>query len=191
MSSVDDILNDPLWGDEAPAPDDLSIRMMAYDNNTGSSEPASTRQILDAAAEILLRYVSAESVRDIADLFAYLKHHVGTREEEVFGMLLLNLHYEVIDARDIHTGTVDQAVIHPREVMKAVLVDHNASYIVMYHNHPSGNLQPSGADVRMTQMVVDLLAPVGVSVVDHIIVTAATCTSMRKIGKRCFTPKRT
>ena len=180
-----------VWGsDDVAAPDDLAVHLMAYDNNTGESHPATRREILDAAAEIMLRHVSAEPLRDITAVFDYLKLHIGTREEEHFGMLMLNLHHELIDVHDIHTGTVDQAVVHSREVMKAVLVDHNATGVILFHNHPSGNLQPSGADVQMTQRIVDPLHPIGVTVFDHIIVTSADCTSLRKLGRRCFQPKR-
>ena len=66
-------------------------------------------------------------------------------------------------------GTVDHTPVYPREVVKRAL-ELSATAIIMVHNHPSGDPTPSQADIQMTKAIVDISAPLGISVHDHIIV---------------------
>ncbi|MEO1103827.1 MAG: JAB domain-containing protein, partial [Pseudomonadota bacterium] len=78
-------------------------------------------------------------------------------------------------------GTVDHTPVYPREVLTRALA-HNASAIVLVHNHPSGDPTPSRADVTVTGQIVDALAPIGISVHDHIIIAGARFLSLRGEG---------
>uniref|UniRef100_UPI003592F4B1 JAB domain-containing protein n=1 Tax=Bordetella genomosp. 9 TaxID=1416803 RepID=UPI003592F4B1 len=73
--------------------------------------------------------------------------------------------------------TLAQAPLHPREIVKAALA-HNAAAIIMAHNHPSGNPEPSGADVTATGEVKTALQLVGVTLLDHLIVAGNAITSL-------------
>jgi DNA repair protein RadC len=66
-------------------------------------------------------------------------------------------------------GTVDHTPVYPREVVKRAL-ELSATAIILVHNHPSGDPTPSGADVQMTQQIIAVAQPLGISVHDHIIV---------------------
>jgi DNA repair protein RadC len=67
------------------------------------------------------------------------------------------------------TGTVDHTPVYPREVIKRAL-ELSATAIILVHNHPSGDPQPSQADIQMTKAIVAIAEPLGISVHDHIIV---------------------
>ena len=67
------------------------------------------------------------------------------------------------------TGTVDHTPVYPREVIKRAL-ELSATALILVHNHPSGDPTPSQADIQMTQAIVDIATPLGISVHDHIIV---------------------
>jgi DNA repair protein RadC len=78
-------------------------------------------------------------------------------------------------------GTIDQAAIHVREVIRRAL-DLGSAAIILVHNHPSGDPQPSRADIALTKQIVDAGRPLGVQVHDHVIIGAQGHSSMRAMG---------
>ena len=84
-------------------------------------------------------------------------------------MLFLDKRNKLIADEVQQTGTVDHAPVYPREVVKRAL-ELSATAIVLVHNHPSGDPTPSHADVLMTQQIIAVASPLGISVHDHIIV---------------------
>lgn len=78
-------------------------------------------------------------------------------------------------------GTIDSASVYPREVVKEAL-RLNAAAVIVSHNHPSGNPEPSGADRALTQQLTQALALVDVRVLDHVIVAGHTTTSFAERG---------
>lgn len=78
-------------------------------------------------------------------------------------------------------GTIDQASVYPREVVKTAL-HHNAAAVIFSHNHPSGNSEPSQADKLLTQRLKEALALVDVRTLDHIVVGGEATTSFAERG---------
>jgi len=115
---------------------------------------------LDRPGEIL---GSPQTVRQ------YLTLTLADLEHEVFGVIWLNALNKVIHRGELFRGTLTQASVYPREVVKASL-QHNAAAAIIYHNHPSGAGDPSDADIRLTQSLRDALALIDVKILDHIIV---------------------
>lgn len=103
-------------------------------------------------------------------------------EHEVFAVLLLDSTHRLIGLHELFRGTINSAVVHPREVVKLAL-QHNAAAAILMHNHPSGNPEPSQADLDVTKTLKDTLALISVRVVDHIIVGADRCTSLAQRGQ--------
>ncbi|GIP61111.1 JAB domain-containing protein [Paenibacillus woosongensis] len=87
---------------------------------------------------------------------------------EVAGLLSLNTKNEVVGAHHISRGTINAAIVSPREIFKAALMN-NAVSIVLFHNHPSGHTHPSNEDIRMTENMVEAGKVLGIEVLDHII----------------------
>jgi DNA repair protein RadC len=90
-------------------------------------------------------------------------------DKEQFRVLFLDKRNKLIADEVQQTGTVDHAPVYPREVVKRAL-ELSATAIVLVHNHPSGDPTPSHADVQMTQQIIAVASPLGISVHDHIIV---------------------
>lgn len=90
-------------------------------------------------------------------------------EREQFRILFLDKKNALIADEVQQTGTVDHTPVYPREVAKRAL-ELSASAIILVHNHPSGDPTPSGADMRMTRELVDMMKPLGIIIHDHIII---------------------
>ena len=99
----------------------------------------------------------------------YCRTTMAFAEKEQFRLLFLDKRNQLIADEIQQTGTVDHTPVYPREVVKRAL-ELSATAIILVHNHPSGDPTPSRADVQMTQAIVDVAKPLGISVHDHIIV---------------------
>jgi DNA repair protein RadC len=99
-------------------------------------------------------------------------------DREQFRVLFLDKRNQLIADEVQQTGTVDHAPVYPREVVKRAL-ELSATAIVLVHNHPSGDPTPSHADVQMTQQIIAVASPLGISVHDHIIVGKAGHASLK------------
>lgn len=88
---------------------------------------------------------------------------------EVFACLFLNNQLHLLAFEELFRGTLTESMVYPREIIKRALA-HNASKIILAHNHPSGNPQPSDADHAVTQDLQKALALIDVQLIDHIII---------------------
>ena len=99
----------------------------------------------------------------------YCRAAMAFKEVEEFRILFLDKRNCVIADEVQGTGTVDHTPVYPREVVRRAL-ELSSTAVILVHNHPSGDPSPSQADVRMTKQIIDIAAPLGVSVHDHIII---------------------
>jgi DNA repair protein RadC len=88
---------------------------------------------------------------------------------EAFMVIYLNVKNRVIDYEVLQQGTVDKAIIYPREIIKAALT-HKAAGVILSHNHPSGDPEPSKEDKHLTRSVIEAARTVDLRVIDHLIV---------------------
>jgi DNA repair protein RadC len=101
----------------------------------------------------------------------YLQLWLRHRPYEVFAVLYLDGQNQLIEARELFRGTVNQTAVYPREVVKLAL-QLNSSAVILAHNHPSGCAEPSRADQVLTQAIKNAMALVDIQVLDHLIVAA-------------------
>jgi DNA repair protein RadC len=94
---------------------------------------------------------------------------------------MLNNRHVVVGVEEVFRGTIDGCSVHPREVVKLAL-KHNAAAVVLFHNHPSGCIDPSRADIQMTRRLTESLSLVDVRVLDHVIVGASSVYSFAEKG---------
>lgn len=111
----------------------------------------------------------------------YLRGKLQHQEREVFAVLLLDTRHRLLSYQELFFGTVDGAEVHPREIVKAALLV-NATAVVMVHNHPSGNPEPSAADRAVTARVKQGLALVDIRLLDHFIVAGDQVVSLAAKG---------
>ena len=100
----------------------------------------------------------------------YLKmRHLKHEQQEQFYAIMLNTKLKIINTKLIYKGTVNSMVIHPREIFKEAIKS-NASYIIIVHNHPTGDSSPSTEDKTTTKNLEEVANIVGIEILDHIII---------------------
>jgi DNA repair protein RadC len=97
-------------------------------------------------------------------------------KKETFVVVLLNSANRIVGEKAISEGSLNASIVHPREVFK-VAIDRLAASIVLAHNHPSGNTQPSKEDMAITEQLVEAGKLIGIPVHDHLIVAGDRYTS--------------
>jgi DNA repair protein RadC len=120
------------------------------------------------------------SPRSVAE---YLLPQFGNRAVEQFGVLLLDTKHRVIRASVLSVGTLDASIVHPREVFREATAA-GAAALVLFHNHPSGDPEPSDDDCRLTERLVAAGVLMGIDVLDHVILADAKYFSFRE-HRRC------
>jgi len=133
-----------------------------------------------AALEIAKRYLvkDVEPLRTMSEIVAHLDD-IRSKQQEYLVALSLDGGQRLIAQRIITIGTLDTVLAHPREVFAEALMDRAASLIVA-HNHPSGEPQPSQNDIALTQQLVAAGQLLGVMLRDHIILTKTDYFSFRQ-----------
>jgi DNA repair protein RadC len=113
------------------------------------------------------------SPQDIADIFIpILRDDI----KEKFIVVCLNSANKIIKHETISIGNLNSSVVHPREVFK-VAIDCSSASIILIHNHPSGNPEPSNEDLRITKKIVESGIIMDIPVFDHLIIAGETYTS--------------
>ena len=115
-------------------------------------------------------------IKEAKDVFEYL-HDMRTLPKELLRGLYLNSHHRLIHDEAISIGTIDANLVHPREVFRPAL-EYSAVAIVLAHNHPSGNMQASLADIEFTKQLVESGKIMGIEILDHVIITKEGFTSI-------------
>ncbi|MCX7912848.1 MAG: DNA repair protein RadC [Dehalococcoidales bacterium] len=103
------------------------------------------------------------------EVFDYLYHAMRGLKKELFKVLYLNSQNQIIETADIAQGTVDSALVSPREVIEGA-IRHKAAGLIFVHNHPSGNPEPSESDRELTRELVYAARLLHLRVLDHIII---------------------
>ena len=147
----------------------MANRRTSISKKTGFSDD----EIISAALQILERrityHLDKPLIKSPQESKDYVKLQLSERPYEVFACLFLDNRHRVIAFEELFRGTIDGCSVHPREVVKATLA-HNAAAVILAHNHPSGNGEPSQADRRITERLRDALALIDVRVLDHLVV---------------------
>jgi DNA repair protein RadC len=129
---------------------------------------AKASQIL-ASIELAKRYTSQNNrkITSAKDVYSELKSFTN-KKQEYFLTITLDGASHIINTRTVFIGTLNQSLVHPREVFADAIADRSAG-IIIAHNHPSGTLVPSRADISITQRLKEVSKLVGIELLDHII----------------------
>lgn len=140
-------------------------------------------KVAKAAAERLLKEEMADRpiIKSWTQLLDYCRIHIGHNGNEEFHVLFLNHRLELIRDECQQKGTVDHTPVYPREVVKRAL-ELGASSLILVHNHPSGDVNPSRSDVEVTRQITEAARPLGIEVHDHLIIGAKKHFSFKGKG---------
>ena len=148
----------------------------------GPAKRAELVAVLELARRALAQQLSARTVLATPDAMKqYLQLHLAARPHEVFAVLFLDAASRMIALEEMFRGSLKQSSVYPREVVLRAL-HHQAAGVVLAHNHPSGNPQPSRADEAITRTLKAALGLIDVMVLDHVIVAAGETFSMAERG---------
>ncbi len=141
---------------------------------------------LAAALELGHRHLSAdlergEAMGDPAAAGRYFAQRLRGRPHEVFAVLFLDTRHRALAFEELFSGTLDGAEVHPREVVRRALA-HNAAAVIVGHNHPSGNREPSAADRAVTARLKQALALVDLRLLDHFVIADGPPVSLAARG---------
>lgn len=103
-------------------------------------------------------------------LYDFIKAEIGNLKNEHFLVVCLNTKNVIIDYKRLFIGTVDMAVVHPRDIFRFA-IENNATSIICAHNHPSSDLTPSKQDIHITRVIQETGQLVGIKLLDHLIVS--------------------
>jgi DNA repair protein RadC len=115
------------------------------------------------------------------DVASFLKGQIGSKPKEVFAVLFLDHRNHLLRFEILQEGTVDHTAVYPREILRRAL-DLHATGIILSHNHPGGSLEASEGDKQLTRQILTASRALGITVHDHLILTAEGHFSFRQTG---------
>jgi DNA repair protein RadC len=123
----------------------------------------------------------ANHINNPDQAYQILKQYLDGADREHFVIAMLDVKKKVIGIHTVSVGLLSNAPVHPREVFKSAILA-NAASIILAHNHPSGDSNPSRDDLALTQRLCDVGGIVGIPVVDHIILGDDNFKSLKEMG---------
>lgn len=161
---------------------EADLRTFSAHLGLGPAKFAQLQAVLEMSRRHLAENLSRDSVLESPmAVREYLKAQLRHEEHEVFGCLFLDAKHRVLAFEALFHGTIDGANVYLRQVVKRALA-HNAAALILCHNHPSGSVEPSQADCRLTGQIKEALALVDVRVLDHFIIGEGVPLSMAERG---------
>ena len=115
------------------------------------------------------------------DAYEMIREQLEGLDREQFIVACLNTKNEPTNISVVAVGTLNKAIVHPREVFKTAILS-NAASIMAFHNHPSGNTEPSQQDIKLTNRLYEAGELLGIKLLDHLIIGDGTFTSLKEKG---------
>ena len=115
------------------------------------------------------------------DAYEMIKEQLEGLDREQFIIACLNTKNEPTNISVVSVGTLNKAIVHPREVFKTAILS-NAASIMAFHNHPSGETTASQQDIQLTHRLVEAGELLGIKLLDHLIIGDGTFTSLKEKG---------
>ncbi|MCP4216498.1 MAG: JAB domain-containing protein [bacterium] len=158
--------------------DSLSMETLKKIQGIGNASACRIMAAIEFSKRFLLKEgISIQSDKDVLNMVREL----GDKKQEYFITLTVDGNNMLIKKRIVFIGTLNQSLVHPREVYADAITDHAAG-IILVHNHPSGNCEASRDDYKATDRLVEAGKIVGITVLDHLIVSKNDYFSFRKSG---------
>lgn len=151
---------------------EMNYHVLSSISGVGSAKACTLLAVVELSKRITRKNASLNNViiksADIA--FDYFRYIFKDQKQEYFYVIYLDNKKRVIENKLLFKGTLNQSIVHPREVFKSACIL-SASSIICVHNHPSGNVEPSKEDINLTKRLSEIGILMGIKVVDHLIIS--------------------
>jgi DNA repair protein RadC len=140
--------------------------------------------ISETSKDIFKGSYSKQDVTTISgtrDLLAFLRNDIGFSPIEEFKVIFLDTANNLLCEETLFKGTIDRSGVYPRNIVEKV-IKYGAKSVIFAHNHPSGNLNPSKADIDFTDKIKEVLNAIEIRVLDHMIITRDSYFSFLEKG---------
>ena len=148
---------------------DLTFEELKSINGIGQTKALQIKAALELANRIASYKPLKYKIKNPWDIYKYYMESLRYQYKEIFKVVLLNTKNEIITDVDISIGTLNSSLVHPREVFREA-IRRSSNKIILLHNHPSGNCEPSKEDKSITNRLKDCGELMGIEVIDHIII---------------------
>jgi len=133
---------------------------------------------IEMITESSLEY-GKDAMKNPNDVAKVIKEFLGNRDREIFGVVCLNTKNKITNISIVSIGTLNSSTVHPRETFKSAVLS-NANSIIIFHNHPSGNVEPSQSDLEITRRISEAGLILGISLLDHVIIGGDSWLSFKE-----------
>jgi len=158
-----------------------SVAELESERGLGRAKAARVAATLELGARLASEGRTAPAFRTAAESARYLLPRYGARPVETFGILALDVRHRLKREAVISVGCLTSSLVHPREVFQEAVVA-RAAALVLFHNHPSGDPEPSGEDVALTRRLSSAGTLMGIEVLDHLVLGAGRFVSLKERG---------
>ncbi|MGI6392533.1 MAG: RadC family protein [Candidatus Izemoplasmatales bacterium] len=148
---------------------DKTVTELAAIKGMGLAKAVTLLAAIELGRRVTDYHAEREHIGSPTDVYQLLKGELTGLKQEVLYALYLDLKMNLIAAKKIYVGSLNQSLIHPREVFKYA-VKHSAYQLILVHNHPSGDPAPSEEDIAITKKFIEIGELMQIRVADHIVV---------------------
>lgn len=150
-------------------------------NGINDAKAAKILAVAELSKRISREKVDKTKITSPQNVSALLLEEMRYLKKEVFKTVLLDTKNNIISISDVSVGCLDSTVVHPREVFVDA-IKNSSSAIILVHNHPSGEVEPSSEDLNITDRIIECGKIIGIRVLDHIIIGDGNYLSFKEHG---------
>ena len=147
----------------------ITIEELESINGIGKTKAVQIKAALELGNRIASYKPAKYKIKNPWDIYKYYMESLRYQYKEIFKVVLLNTKNEIITDVDISMGTLNSSLVHPREVFREAII-RSSNKIILLHNHPSGNAEPSKEDKSVTNRLKECGELIVIEVIDHIII---------------------
>jgi len=160
-----------------------SVEELSQVRGIGLAKAAQIKAAFELANRLETSFETGKkfSLRTPQDVVALVKGRLQGKKKEYFLAIMLDTRGHLIKTSEISVGSLDSSIVHPREVFKEAM-SASAASVIFTHNHPSGDLEPSEDDIRLSERLAQAGEIIGIDVLDHIIIGDGGYVSLKSKG---------
>lgn len=146
-----------------------SLTELQQTKGIGKAKSCEILAVFELAKRANICRFESQIIKSAKEVFNYFHPKLGNNTQEQFCLLLLDTKNKIIKEEIVSLGLLNASLVHPREVFKSAIKE-SANSIIVVHNHPSGDPQPSEEDIEITKKLIDAGELLGIKVLDHVII---------------------